>query len=196
MKNGVNSRIADFFNEVGMLKNTPRSGFAFLGSGKENVAEHSFRTALIGYALARHSNADAARVVFLCLFHDLHEARTGDFNYVNHRYDKCQARAALKDACKGTGMEAEILGFWDSFEENADLEAKLANDADQLDMICSLNMELHKGNEFAREWIDNVLERLQLPLSRDLAEEILRADPHHWWREIGDKDWWVNRGKK
>lgn len=46
-------RLADFCNEVGMLRHTPRSGYAFLGSGRENVAEHSYRVSVLGYALAR-----------------------------------------------------------------------------------------------------------------------------------------------
>ena len=45
--------LANFFFEVGMLKRTPRTGFQFLGSGTESVAEHIFRTAIIGYTLAR-----------------------------------------------------------------------------------------------------------------------------------------------
>jgi len=34
--------IADFLFEVGMLSRTPRSGYQFLGSGRESVAEHIF----------------------------------------------------------------------------------------------------------------------------------------------------------
>ena len=58
-------RLADFCNEVGMLRHTPRSGYAFLGSGKENVAEHSYRVSVLGYALARLAGADPARVTSL-----------------------------------------------------------------------------------------------------------------------------------
>ena len=91
-------RLTDFLNEVGMLRHTPRSGYKFLGSGRETVAEHSHRTAVIGYALAQKTGADAARTVMLCLFHDLPEARTGDFNYVNRLYDTSRERDALEDA--------------------------------------------------------------------------------------------------
>ena len=45
--------IAHFLFELGMLKRTPRTGFQFLGSGTESVAEHIFRAAMIGYTLAR-----------------------------------------------------------------------------------------------------------------------------------------------
>lgn len=185
-------RLADFCNEVGMLRHTPRSGYAFLGSGRENVAEHSYRVSVLGYALARLAGADPARVAFLCLFHDLHEARTGDFNYVNHRYNQCRAREALEDATQGTGLAEDILGFRDELAEGRSPEAELAHDADQLDLICNLHVELSKGNAFAGEWLDSALKRLRTPLARELAEAILRTDPNRWWYGRVDKDWWVH----
>lgn len=174
-----------------MLRHTPRSGYAFLGSGKENVAEHSYRVSVLGYALARLAGADPARVTFLCLFHDLHEARTGDFNYVNHRYNQCRAREALEDATQGTGLAEDILGFWDELADGRSLEAELAHDADQLDLICNLHVELSKGNAFAEEWLDSALKRLRTPLARELAEAVLRTDPNRWWYGQVDKGWWV-----
>lgn len=185
-------RLADLVHEAGMLRHVPRSGYAFLGSGRENVAEHSFRAAVIGYVLARLCGADAGRVVLLCLFHDLHEARTGDLNYVNQRYDTCDARRALEDAVSGTGLGPDLLGMWDELAGQGE-DAALAHDADQLDLLCNLAVELAKGNEFAREWIDNVLKRLQRPVSRELAEAILRSDPNAWWFLRVPGQWWVDR---
>ena len=49
----------------------------------------------------------------LCLFHDLPEARTGDFNYVNRLYDTSRERDALEDAVEGTGLEEDIMSIWD-----------------------------------------------------------------------------------
>ncbi len=187
-------RLADFCNEAGMLRHTPRSGYAFLGSGKESVAEHSYRTTVLGYLLARMAGVDPSRVVMLCLFHDLHEARTGDFNYVNHRYDTCRARAALEDATAGTGLADDILGAWDELEDARTDAARLAHDADQLDLICNLQTELSRGNEFAREWLDSALKRLRTPEGRELAETVLRTDPNRWWYGRVDKDWWVRHG--
>ena len=43
--------IANFLFEMGMLKKTPRTGFQFLGSGKESVAEHVLQVIFIGYTL-------------------------------------------------------------------------------------------------------------------------------------------------
>ncbi|MDR1857416.1 MAG: HD domain-containing protein [Desulfovibrio sp.] len=189
------SRLADFIHEAGMLRHTPRSGYAFLGSGKENVAEHSFRTTVIGYVLGHLDGADPDAVARMCLFHDLHEARTGDFNYVNHRYDSCQAERALEDALKGTGLEDAIRPIQKEMDEARSREAQLANDADQLDLLCNLSVELSQGNENARQWIDSCLRRLRTDTARQLAEAVLRTDPQHWWRVGVEEDWWVDRGR-
>ena len=189
-------RLADFFNEVGMLRHTPRTGYAFLGSGKENVAEHSYRVSVMGYVLARMCGLDPARVTFLCLFHDLHEARTGDFNYVNHRYDQCQARRALEDCVDGTGLETDVLPLWDELAAGASPEAVLAHDADQLDLICNLKAELDKGNAFASQWLESAVKRLRSPEARELAEVVLRTDHNRWWFGRVEKDWWVRRNQE
>ena len=189
-------RLADFFNEVGMLRHTPRTGYAFLGSGKENVAEHSYRVSVMGYVLARMYGLDPARVTFLCLFHDLHEARTGDFNYVNHRYDQCQARCALEDCVDGTGLEVDVLPLWDELAAGASPESVLAHDADQLDLICNLKAELDKGNAFASQWLESAVKRLRSPEARELAEVVLRTDHNRWWYVRVEKDWWVRRNQE
>lgn len=189
-------RIADLLNEAGMLANIPRSGYAFLGSGGESVAEHSFRTTFTGCILARLAQADITRVMQLCLFHDLPESRTGDFNYVNHRYNTCRAKDALADALDGTGLESEVMTLWEEFENGETLEARLARDADQLDLLCNLRLELYRGNTQAAEWIDSALPRLQTDEGRKLAEAILRSDPNHWWQAGVNPQWWINREKK
>lgn len=183
-------RLADFINEVGMLRFTPRTGYQFLGSGAENVAEHSHRTAVIGYALARLAGADAARTALLCLFHDLAEARTGDFNYVNRIYNSCKPRLALEHATAGTGLEAEVLSFWDEMETNASLEARLAHDADQLDLIFNLKRESELGNRFADQWLENSLKRLRTPQGRELGETACKTPSSSWWYDGQERAWW------
>src|SRR3989344_2552165 len=83
------SGVVDFLYEAGMLAHTPRSGFFFLGSGEQSVAEHLNRTAYFGYALAHLiGNVNTAKVVEMCMFHDFAEARVSDLNYVHQKYVK------------------------------------------------------------------------------------------------------------
>ena len=188
-------RLADFLFEAGMLRKTPRSGYQFLGSGCENVAEHSFRTAIIGYVLAKEAGADIARTTLLCLFHDFAEARTGDFNYVNRIYNKTDVKAALKDASSGTGLSDDLEGFWNELEAEASLEARLAHDADQLDLILNLKEELDLGNQYAGKWLENSLKRLVTKEGITLAKAVVETDHTDWWYLAQSKDWWV-KGRK
>ncbi len=85
-----------------MLKRSPRTGYQFLGTGGESVADHSFRMTIVGYVLASmEPEADGNKVVLMCLFHDLPETRTGDHNYVNKRYTQVDEESALEDQVRG-----------------------------------------------------------------------------------------------
>lgn len=184
-------RIADFLFEIGMLKKTPRTGYQFLGSGQENVAEHSFRAAVIGVVLALHSQADIGKTALLCLFHDLPEARTGDFNYVNKIYNQTDERAALRDSLAGTGLEDRITDCFEEFAAEKSLEARLAHDADQLDLICNLREQQELGNPQAQKWIECALRRLRTPVGIEIAQALIKTDPNEWWFGKRSNQWWI-----
>ena len=184
-------RLADFLFEAGMLRKTPRTGYQFLGTGCENVAEHSFRTCIIGYILAKEAEADIARTTMLCLFHDFAEARTGDFNYVNRIYNKSDPKSALEHAAFGTGLSEELLDIWDELKSETSLEAKLAHDADQIDLILNLKEELDLGNKYAAKWLEGSLKRLVTDAGKKLAGAIVETDHTDWWYSGPDPTWWV-----
>jgi putative hydrolase of HD superfamily len=195
-------RLADFLFEVGMLRKTQRTGYQFLGSGAENVAEHSFRTAVIGYTLAvmtersERATADPYRTAMLCLFHDLHEARTGDFNYVYKRYNKSDPVRAITDALVGTGMRERILDLWDELEGCDTLASLLAQDADQIDLILNLKEELDLGNRYAAKWLEHAVKRLRTEEGRALTDQILKTDHTDWWFKVPDPAWWSQKNGK
>jgi putative hydrolase of HD superfamily len=186
--------IANFLFEAGMLKRTPRSGFQFLGSGAESVAEHIFRTTYIGFALGKiAANVDSDRLIKMCLFHDLPEARTGDLNYVNKKYVKADEIKAVNDLADTLPFGDEIRELIFEFMKGESPEAKLARDADQLEMIVALKEYKDLGNTYAEEWLDFALKRLKTDVARELAGTILETDSSLWW--FSDKgDWWI-RGK-
>jgi len=185
--------IADFLFEVGMLKRTPRSGFQFLGTGRETVAEHSLRCAVIGYVLARMSGKLATdRVVFMCLFHDLTEARTGDLNYVNKKYVKADEEAAVRDMTADLPFGEEIRGLTEEFNLGSTAEADCAHDADQLEMILQLKELGDLGNRYCLQWIATAVKRLRTDDGRRLARSILNTDFSGWWFKEKENGWWVN----
>lgn len=184
--------IANFLFEVGMLKKTPRTGYQFLGSGRESVADHCFRTSLIGYILSlQEAGTDTHRVVLLCLMHDLHEARTGDLNYVNKQYVKTDEDKALKDLATDLPFGGDIVDLVREFNAGVSPESRLAKDADQLDLILELKEQLDLGNKYASEWLAYAVKRLQSPSAIDMAKSILNTDSAEWWFEKRT-DLWVN----
>lgn len=187
--------IANFLFETGMLKRTPRTGFQFLGSGAESVAEHIFRTVYIGFALGRLAvDIDTDRLIKMCLFHDLPEARTGDLNYVNKKYVKADIDKAVDDMASTVPFGAEIRELILEFEKEETVEAQLAHDADQIELILALKEYKDLGNTYADEWLDFAMKRLKTGIARELAETILETDSSLWW--FSDKsDWWV-KGKE
>jgi len=188
-------RIADLLFEVGMLKRTPRTGYRFLGTGEESVAEHLFSTAFIGYCLAQlDEKVDTFRVVKMCLFHDLPEARTGDQNYVYKKYVQVDEERATGDLTAGLPFADEIKGLITEFNAHETQEALLAHDADQLALLLQLKEHKDLGSHYADEWLNNNAKRLQTPVAKKLADAILQTDLSAWWFTEGDADWWI-KGK-
>jgi len=184
--------IVNFLFEAGMLKKTPRTGYQFLGSGSESVAAHSFRMALIGYTLASQDPAaDPFKTVLICLFHDLHEARTGDHNYVNKRYVSVDEAKAVQDLARHLPFGKDIIALTREFNDGQSRESLLARDADQLDLILELKEQLDLGNKYAREWLDYALQRLSTEIAKNLAGEIMQTDSTDWWFEK-QTSLWVN----
>ena len=184
--------MVNFLFEVGILKNTPRSGYQFLGSGSESVAEHSFRVAVIAYLLAKNEpEADMRKVLLMSLSHDFHEARTGDHNYVNKRYVTVDEDKAVRDLAQKLSFGQEIVSLIDEFNTGETLEARLSQDADQLDFILELKRQLDLGNKSAAEWMKYAVKRLITDFAKELADEITKTGSSDWWFEKNE-DLWVN----
>ena len=193
MSEGGLDRLTDFLFEALMLKRTPRTGYQFLGHGAETVAEHSFGVTVLAFALVRlNGKADLVRTLRLALFHDLAEARTGDLNYMNKRYVEADEGRAVADAFSGLSFGPELLESWQEWRAGETLEARLAADADQLDMALELRRLQTLGSAQARDWLHYAQKRLKTPEGRALFEEIIQADPERWWFERRE-DYWVKK---
>ena len=190
------SKVIDFFFELGMLKKTPRSGFQFLGSGGESVAEHSFRVAMIGFALSRmDSGIDTCKVICMSLVHDLPEARTGDQNYVNKRYVTVDESGAMTDLADSLPFGDELKSLLKEYRDSQTREARLVHDADQLDLIVELKEQNDLGNSYASKWIHFAMQRLVTSTAKEIAEQVLSTDSTDWWFK-GHDEWWEKNHEK
>jgi putative hydrolase of HD superfamily len=191
---------ANFLFEVGILAKTPRSGFYFLGSGQQSVAEHTHRAVYVGFTLSMLAgDVDTSRVMQMCLMHDLAEGRTSDLNYVHQKYAHADEQKAIEDIATSVPFGARIKEILYEYEQRASKESLLAKDADQIELLLSLREESDTGNTRATTWIPALVKRLKTTEGQTLAQAILATPSDEWWFSEKDKqdEWWVSRnGKK
>ncbi len=190
--------IANFLFEVGILNKTPRSGFHFLGSGKQSVAEHMCRNIYTGYVLAmmHGGDVDVLKIMKMCMLHDLAEARTSDLNYVHQKYIDRHEDKAIEDLTATLPFGEDMVAIIKEYEERKSIESLIAKDADNIEWILSLKEELDTGNSRAGTWLPSAVKRLKTDVARKLAEQILKTDSDEWWFSDKEDDWWVHRNKK
>ncbi len=188
--------IVDFLFEAGMLARSPRSGFFFLGSGDQSIAEHLNRVTYIGFALAQMAgDVDVSKVLQMCMFHDFAEARTSDLNYVHQKYVKADEHKAITDFTSTIPFGDTIASLIEEYEVRKTKESLLAKDADNLEWIMSLKEQFDIGNERAKEWIPSAVKRLKTKEAKILGAKIIKTSSDRWWfADKGDK-WWVTRNK-
>lgn len=174
--------IANLLFEVRILKDIVRSGYAFLGSGKESIAEHSFMTAFICFAMAKMDrDIDGEKLVTMALVHDLAETRTGDLNYVEKKYCKVDEAKAISHLIKHIPFGNDIKRLVDEFNSGETKEAKLANDADQISFILELKKLDDLGSKGPEKWLPVILKRLKTDTGKQIAESIMDTGWDEWW---------------
>lgn len=194
------SGIVDYMYEVGIMAKTPRSGFHFLGTGQQSLAEHNNRVVFIGYALARMARdageeIDEAKLLKMCLVHDLSETRISDLNYVHQKYVQANDAQAIDDLAATLPFGDDLKAVHAEYEERESRESKLAKDADNLEWIISLKEQADMGNTRAEEWIVPARKRILTPEGEALVTRLLEVSSQHWSHPDMDDEWWVKRGK-
>ena len=178
-------RIAEFLFEAMLLKRVQRTGYQFLGPGRESVAEHTFSVMCIAWTLAHLTPAvDKARLLAMCLVHDLPEARMGDLNAVQKRYVHADEPLAVTHLTRELPFGDEIRRLIEEFNACLTLEASLAHDADQLAFLLDLKSLGDMGFAAPEKWARHVHQRLATEAGRDLAERISRTQWDSWWMKL------------
>lgn len=106
---------------------------------KENDAEHAWHMAIMAYVLREYANEeiDLAKVLLMCLIHDIVEIDAGD----TYAYDAegRETQKAREDAAKERifsllpdDQKAELTALFDEFEAYQTPEAKYARAMDNL----------------------------------------------------------------
>jgi putative hydrolase of HD superfamily len=181
-------KLTNFIFESGVLKNVKRSGWWMINvKDPENVAEHSFRSGVIGYLLAKLEKADVNKVAVMSLFNDMHETRLNDLHKVGQRYiDFKKAEvAARKEQTESLGnIGKELFDLHKEFLEQKTKEAIVARDADLLENAFQAKEYIEIGYKSAQNWIDNIRAVLKTDSAKKLLDEIEKTSSNNWWKDL------------
>ncbi|SEG07482.1 putative hydrolases of HD superfamily [Eubacterium ruminantium] len=129
----------DFSLEIDKEKNIFRQTHLSQHGRNENDAEHAWHMAIMAYLLREYSNeeVDIARVMLMCLIHDIVEIDAGD----TYAYDTegMATQKAREDAAKERifsllpeDQKKELISLFDEFEEYKTAESRFAHAMDNL----------------------------------------------------------------
>ncbi len=129
----------DFALEIDKEKNIFRQTHLSGHGRNENDAEHAWHMAIMAYILKEYSNEpiDIARVMLMCLIHDIVEIDAGD----TYAYDaeNLKTQKAREDVAKDRifsllpkEQKEELIQLFDEFEAFQTAESKFAHAMDNL----------------------------------------------------------------
>ena len=127
----------EFALEIDKEKNVFRQTHLTNHGRNENDAEHAWHMAVMAYLLREYSNepVDIAKVMIMCLIHDIVEIDAGD----TYAYDSegLKTQKAREDAAKERifsllpgDQKKEMQELFDEFEANESAESKFAHAMD------------------------------------------------------------------
>jgi putative hydrolases of HD superfamily len=174
-----------FLFEISALKRIKRSGWWLEGiKDPETVAEHSYRTAMIGYILAKMENANVDKVVKMCLFHDMPECRINDvprsaIKYLNK--DPIE-KEVIKDQAKllPDFIGRDYEGIFAEMDEGKTKEAVVAKDADRLETIIQAKEYSDMGFKGCDNWVEKNSTNLQTESAKKIVRELKRISFNEW----------------
>ena len=129
----------DFILEIDKEKNILRQTHLSGHGRRENDAEHAWHMAIMAYLLREYANepVDIAKVMIMCLIHDIVEIDAGD----TYAYDTegLKTQKAREDAAKErifsvlpNAQKEELTALFDEFEEARTAESRFAHVMDNL----------------------------------------------------------------
>ncbi len=137
----------EFLRAAERLKNVTRNSWTSTGV-QESVAEHTWRLTLMALIFGREfPDVDMARLMKMCIIHDLGEAIGGDISAL-HQPAGGKAEQERRDLLQlleplPTEVSAEITALWDEYELATSPEARLTKALDKLETIMQHNQGIN-----------------------------------------------------
>jgi putative hydrolases of HD superfamily len=178
-------QIVKFIFETAVVKRMERTGWQIFGGHRETVGEHTFVTAAISYVVGKKMGADLLPILTMAVFHDFHEARTGEVDKIATFYIKRDQDKANDDIF-GT-LDPELKKTLDTYEEKQTLEARIVYEVNVLAFGIELKLLHEQGHRKAETWYKGNIARIKIPEIHALAEKLWETDSEVWWKSIQEE---------
>jgi putative hydrolases of HD superfamily len=146
----------ELFRAAGVLKTIKRKGWIKAGiTGQESVADHSYRMAIIGAFLSEETKLDPAKIIRMCLIHDLAESDIGDLTpeeKISEKAHRLEEDRAFREIVSSLpDKERKVfLRDWAELLEMRTRESKLVWQIDKLEMGLTMKDYLRAGGNKAK----------------------------------------------
>jgi putative hydrolase of HD superfamily len=166
-----------FALEIDKEKNVFRQTSLSGHGRKENDAEHAWHMAIMAYLLREYANEDVdiAKVMLMCLIHDIVEIDSGD----TYAYDEenLKTQKAREDAAKERifsmlpdDQKAEFTALFDEFEDCRTAESKYAHAMDNLQPLILNNA--NDGGDWKEHGVTSAVVRRRQEKTRRGSEAL------------------------
>lgn len=183
VKDGNIENIVKFFFETGELKRIRRSGWwTAKVSHPESVAEHSHRTAIIAFVLAKCEGVDENKLCAAAVFHDVPECRLLDLHKIAQRYVTYDDLAVISEQLRllPKNIKDSIRSLWHLSKNELDVLL----DADCLEVAIQAKEYQEHGYADCADWISNAGKRLKTKSAKMLYQRMLRMRSNSWWQGL------------
>ena len=180
-------KIVNFLFEIATLRRITRAHSQLIDGAKDNIADHSFRVAMIGMILAEMEGCDKNKVMKMGLFHDMAEARIGDANFINKLYGTLREEEATKDQLEGLPIAGEVGDILKEYNERKSKESVVSKDADNLDQMLLQQEYFYKDEKNSKIWQDHTERFLKTESAKKLARRLRETNPFEWLYQLAEK---------
>ncbi|MCK4891670.1 MAG: HD domain-containing protein [Candidatus Pacebacteria bacterium] len=182
-----NKNIINFIFEMKQLSRIKHEGWRMIGiDNPETVADHSLRSAQIGFILAKlEKYNNPYEVCSIVVFHDMAESRIGDIHRIANRYMKVEEEKVAEEQTKKLDkIGEEIFEMWRQAENRSTVAGIIAKDADMLDMAFMAKSYMEIGYKYSKDWINNIEKSLKTKSAKELFNELIKSDSNEWWQDL------------
>lgn len=186
--------ILEFLEACEALKRIPRTGWLLRGvhpAMAENVADHSYTTAIIAYILAQlcKHEINLNRLLLMALIHDLPEAKIGDIprSATRSSPDLPRIKQIAENKIMSTllanlppKLQSPLKKAWQQFDSKTSLEAQIVEAADRLATVLHILALVQSGHQLDRfisfvEHAEQAIAALQIPEADDIIKTLREA---------------------